>query len=58
MFPTMVGRPRGGSFGRRDGAVTVPLLVPTDGPYVVRVSASAADRERIVARGNRAAPSL
>jgi hypothetical protein len=43
--------------GRAAGAVTVPLLMPTEGRYFVRVSASAADPETIVACANLAAPS-
>jgi hypothetical protein len=43
--------------GRASSAVTVPLLMPTEGPYFVSVSASAADPETIVACGNLAAPS-
>jgi hypothetical protein len=42
--------------GRADGAVTVPLTMPTDGRYYVRVSASAANPETVVACGNLAPP--
>ena len=41
--------------GRAAGGVTVPLLTPAEGPYFVRVAASAADPETIVACGNLAA---
>ena len=41
--------------GHAAGAVTVPLRTPTEGPYFVRVAASATDPETIVACGNLAA---
>jgi hypothetical protein len=43
--------------GHASSAVTVPLVMPTEGNYYVRVSASAANPETIVACGNLAAPS-
>jgi hypothetical protein len=43
--------------GRAASAVSVPLAMPTDGRYYVRVGASAANPETIVACGNLAAPS-
>ena len=43
--------------GRASSALTVPLVMPTEGHYYVRVGASAANPETIVACGNLAAPS-
>ena len=43
--------------GRASSTVTVPLVMPTEGNYYVRVGASAANPETIVACGNLAAPS-
>jgi hypothetical protein len=43
--------------GRASASATVPLAMPTDGSYHVRVSASAANPETIVACGNLAPPS-
>jgi hypothetical protein len=43
--------------GRASSALTVPLAMPMDGRYYVRVGASAANPETIVACGNLAAPS-
>jgi hypothetical protein len=42
--------------GHAASAVTVPLLMPTEGRYFVRVSASSADPETIVACADLAAP--
>ena len=42
--------------GRAPRAVTVPLAMPTEGRYYVRVGASAANPETIVACGNLASP--
>ncbi|AHG93685.1 hypothetical protein J421_6150 (plasmid) [Gemmatirosa kalamazoonensis] len=43
--------------GRSTSSVTVPLVMPTEGNYYVRVGASAANPETVVACGNLAAPS-
>ena len=43
--------------GRASGAVTVPLVMPTEGRYYVSVAASAANPETIVACANLAPPS-
>jgi hypothetical protein len=43
--------------GRATGSANVPLVMPTDGHYYVRVGASAANPETVVACGNLAAPS-
>jgi hypothetical protein len=43
--------------GRAASSVTVPLVMPTEGNYYVRVGASAANPETVVACGNLAAPS-
>ena len=43
--------------GRASGAVTVPLVMPTEGRYYVSVAASAANPEMVVACGNLAPPS-
>jgi hypothetical protein len=43
--------------GRASGSVTVPLVMPTEGPYYVSVAASAANPETIVACANLAPPS-
>ena len=43
--------------GRASSAVTVPLVMPTEGRYYVSVAASAANPETIVACGNLAPPS-
>ena len=43
--------------GRASSSLTVPLAMPTDGRYYVRVGASAANPETVVACGNLAAPS-
>ncbi len=43
--------------GRASGAVTVPIVMPTEGRYHVSVAASAANPETIVACGNLAPPS-
>jgi hypothetical protein len=43
--------------GRATSAVTVPLVMPTEGRYYVSVAASAANPETIVACGNLAPPS-
>ncbi|HVE77401.1 MAG TPA: hypothetical protein VNA89_00950 [Gemmatimonadaceae bacterium] len=43
--------------GRASASVTVPVAMPTDGQYHVRVVASAANPETVVACGNLAPPS-
>ena len=43
--------------GRASGSVTVPLVMPTEGPCHVSVAVSAANPETIVACGNLAPPS-
>jgi hypothetical protein len=43
-------------YGRASSTANVPLIMPTDGRYFVRVGASAANPETIVACGNLASP--
>ncbi len=42
--------------GRASGSATIPLVMPVDGHYYVRVGASVANPDLIVACGNLAAP--